>query len=476
MIIRLLIVAVVAAFLGFASHSMARGSYADLIRKVTPSVVTVFVEEQREGAGHRAVGRATADLDNDTLRSTLQHLLSGPSGAADPGDRGFALGSGFIIAEDGVIVTNRHVIEGARSIKVKLADGKEYAAQLIGADSATDIALLRIKAAHLPALRLASSAGVAVGDTVLAIGNPFGLGQTVTAGIVSARGRSLATDPYIDFLQTDAAINQGNSGGPLVAQDGTVIGVTTAILSPSGGSVGLGFAIPGETVQSIISDLKAHGRVDRGYLGISVQEMSPALALALKSTDSTAGTLVTAVEPDGPSSNTLRVGDVILNVNKMPVSTEDLGKIMARLKPGVSVPAVVLRDGTKQSLALNVGQLPDPPPNPAMSGEVDTWVPTLELAVVNSTSAIRKALKADEDYGLVVTQLRRVGIAGLAGLRVGDLITHAGPQPLESVGELAAFGQPSPQNPMLLRIVRAGAPRFVALTGVEDPEPVGVRQ
>ena len=472
---RILVLAGIAALLGYASHSMARTSYADLIRHVAPSVVTVFVEEQRQGAGQRAVERATADVNNDTLRSTMQRLLSGPSNDTEPTDRGFALGSGFIIAADGVIVTNRHVIDGARSIRVKLADSREFNAQLIGADSATDIALLRIHANHLPALRLASSTSVSVGDTVLAIGNPFGLGQTVTAGIVSARGRSLAADPYIDFLQTDAAINQGNSGGPLVAQDGTVIGVTTAILSPSGGSVGLGFAIPGETVQSIISDLESHGRVDRGYLGISVQPLTPGLAAALKSPETKSGTLITTVEPDGPSANTLRVGDVILSVNQTPVNTADLGKIMARLKPGISVAAVVLRGGAKQPITLTVGQLPDPPMNPMMTGDVDTWVPTLELAVVNSTGTMRKALKTDEDNGLVVTQLRRVGAGGLAGLRIGDLITHAGSQPLESVAELASMTPPSPQNPLLLRIVRTGAPRFVALTGVEDPEPIDAR-
>jgi serine protease Do len=207
-------------------------------------------------------------------------------------------------------------------------------------------------------------------------------------------------------------------------------------------------------------------------LGISVQAMTAALATALKSPDTKFGTLVTAVEADGPSANTLRVGDVILSVNKVPVNTAILGKVMARLRPGSSADAVVVRNGAQQSISLTVGQLPDPPINPTMSGEADTWVQNLELAVANSTNAIRKALKADEDNGLVVTQLRRLGAGGLAGLRIGDLITHAGSQPLQRVAELASVAPPSPQEPLLLRIVRGGSPRFVAVTGIEDRQPL----
>jgi len=186
-----------------------------------------------------------------------------------------------VIRADGLIVTNRHVIAGARVIRVRLTDAREVPATIVGSDAITDIALLKAKVDHLPVLRLGSSSAVAVGDAVIAIGNPFGLGQSVSAGIVSARGRILEDDPYIDFLQTDAAINRGNSGGPLLALDGTVVGVTSAIFSPSGGSVGLGFAIPAETVSSIIGQLEAHGRVERGYLGISAQEPTPVLAKAL---------------------------------------------------------------------------------------------------------------------------------------------------------------------------------------------------
>src|SRR6201996_306241 len=270
--------------------------YAELVRQVGPSVVTVLVEEKREGAGQRAAERATANSDPAGVSELLRRLLTGPGNVPAHHDGGDAQGSGFVIRADGLIVTNRHVIVSARAVQVKLSNGQRLPAKVVGADAATDIALLKVTTMPLPMLNLGSSANVSVGDAVIAIGNPFGLGQTVTAGIVSARGRTMEDDPYIDFLQTDAAINFGNSGGPLLTTDGTVVGVTSAIFSPSGGSVGLGFAIPAETVAAVVGELEAHGHVDRGYLGISAQPMTPAVARAfgLKSPD---GALVTALEP-----------------------------------------------------------------------------------------------------------------------------------------------------------------------------------
>jgi serine protease Do len=442
------------------------GGYAELVRQVGPSVVTVLVEEKREGAGQRAAERATANSsDPGGAGELLRRLLTGPGNAPVHHDGGDAQGSGFVIRADGLIVTNRHVIVSARAVQVKLPDGQRLPAKVIGADAATDIALLKVTTGPLPMLKLGSSANISVGDAVIAIGNPFGLGQTVTAGIVSARGRTLEDDPYIDFLQTDAAINFGNSGGPLLSTDGDVVGVTSAILSPSGGSVGLGFAIPAETVSSVVSELEAHGRVDRGYLGISAQSMTPAVARAF-GLSSPAGALVTALEPKGPSADTLRVGDVILSINNTPVTFENLGKMAGRLHPGTTVQTVVMRDGAKQQLALLIGQLPDPPNDPALTGDTDTWVPSLELGVAKSTRAIRTAIKAsDEVGGLIVTQLRPAGAGALAGLKVGDLITYAGSKHLESVSDLATVSRPSVKQPLLLLIIREGAPRFVAATG-----------
>ena len=444
----------------------AHDGYAALVRKASPSVVTVLVEEQREDAAQRAVERSTADTNG--LDAGLRRLLTGSNGPPTGGPRDTVLGSGFIIDPEGIIVTNRHVVVGGRLVRVKLTDGREVDAQVIGSDATTDIALLRVHAGRLPALKLSDSKGVAVGDPVIAIGNPFGLGQSVTAGIISARGRTLENEPYIDFLQTDAAINHGNSGGPLLSADGAVIGITSAILSPSGGSVGLGFAIPSEAVTSIIAEIEAQGRVDRGYLGIAVQAMTPSLAAALGGADPPAGALIASVSRDGPTAGTLQIGDVLERLDGQPVDVANLGKIMTRLRPGSSVEARVLRDRTLQSLQLTVGRLPDPPLDPRLTGATDTWIPGLELAVAQSTTAIRLALKADENSGLIVTQLRPSGAGSLAGLRIGDLITHAGPYQLVRASELAGVPAPTAQAPLLIRVIRDGAPRFVAVTGSED--------
>jgi serine protease Do len=336
---------------------------------------------------------------------------------------------------------------------------------------------LKVSAGNLPALRLGSSNSVSVGDAVIAIGNPFGLGQSVSAGIISARARTLEDDPYIDFLQTDAAINHGNSGGPLLSTDGTVIGVTSAIFSPSGGSVGLGFAIPAETVAAVVGQLEAHGRVERGYLGISGQAMTPLLAKAFGMKTST-GILVTSIDSQGPAVGALWVGDVVLKIGPSTVSFKDLSKITARLMPKALVVATVLRAGKQQSVALTIGRLPDPPSDPALTGDQDTWVPALRLGVANTTADIRKAIKAtDEPSGLIVTQLRPAGPGAMAGLRVGDLITHIGPRQLVGIADIAKVAAPTAQAPLLLRVVRDGAATFVAITGeAESPLSDGINQ
>src|SRR6202522_2897451 len=366
--------------------------YAALVRRVSPSVVTILVEEAALSAGQRAALSARA-RDYDSIQSAIQRLLSGVNGDQSRDDGATAsLGSGFIVRADGLIVTNRHVIAGARKVHVHLPDGRDVTADIVGADAMTDIALLRVHAGGLPALRLGSSEDVSVGDAVIAIGNPFGLGQSVSAGIISARARALEDDPYINFLQTDAAINRGNSGGPLLSTAGTVVGVTSVIFSPSGGSVGLGFAIPAETVSAVIRQLEAHGRVERGYLGVSAQELTPLLAKALGMKAPT-GVLVTAVDPQGPAVSTLAVGDVLLRIGPSTVTFKDLTKITARLAPKTLVVASILRAGKQESVGLTIGRLPAPPADPALTGDQDTWVPALRLGVANTTEEIRKTIK-----------------------------------------------------------------------------------
>jgi len=450
----------------FCSPSGADPSgYASLVRRVSPSVVTVLVEEAAVGAGHRAALRARA-RDYDSMQSAIQRLLSGVNGDQSRDDGATAsLGSGFVVRADGLIVTNRHVIVGARKVHVHLPDGRDFIADIVGADALTDIALLRVHAANLPALRLGSSEDVSVGDAVIAIGNPFGLGQSVSAGIVSARARALEDDPYINFLQTDAAINRGNSGGPLLSTAGTVVGVTSVIFSPSGGSVGLGFAIPAETVSAVIRQLEAHGRVERGYLGISAQELTPEVAAALH-VKVPGHAVVTALDPQGPSRESLAIGDVLLTINLTPATFKTLSTITARLIPDSLATIRIARDGKEQSLAIKVARLPDPPDDSAVSGGQDSWVPALGLGVAETTVDIRKAIKADtEPSGFIVTQLRPAGPGAVAGLKVGDLITHVGTKQLIAISELATVHVPTRQAPLLLRVVREGSPAFVALTG-----------
>jgi serine protease Do len=449
-----------------AADDAVQTGYASLVRRVAPSVVTVMVEEKSVSAGQRAAARANPDAGADAVSELIRRLLSGASGNRSADERAAAaLGSGFVIRADGYVVTNRHVIADARVVHVRLTDGRELPATIVGADALTDIALLKVAAGQLPVLRLGSSTAVSVGDPVIAIGNPFGLGQSVSAGIVSARARTLEDDPYIDFLQTDAAINRGNSGGPLLSLDGTVVGVTSAIFSPSGGSVGLGFAIPAETVAAVIAQLLAHGRVERGYLGISAQAMSPTLAKALGMKKS-AGALVTTVDAQGPAVGALMVGDVLLKIGSSTVTFREMSKITTRLTPHALVVAKVFRAGSEQSVALTIGRLPDPPADPALTGDVDTWVPALRLGVANATADIRKTIKAaDEPGGLIVTQLRPAGAGALAGLKVGDLITHAAGKQLVNVADIATAAQPTPEAPLLLRVVRDGNASFVAVTG-----------
>ncbi|HEY6432893.1 MAG TPA: trypsin-like peptidase domain-containing protein, partial [Acetobacteraceae bacterium] len=272
-----------------------------------------------------------------------------------------ARGSGFIINPDGMIVTNNHVIKDAGRITVTLDSGQTLPAKVIGADPRTDIAVLKIEADHpLPYVELGDSAKLEPGEWVIAIGNPFGLSETVTAGIVSAMGRNIGAGPYDQFIQVDAPINEGNSGGPLLTQDGKVVGMNTAILSPSGGSIGIGFAIPSDLIKNISMDLEHSGHVTRGYIGVSTQSVSPAMAKALSLPNDT-GALVAGVEPNTPAQHAgLQPGDVIRSLNGQPVkSPRELAVDVAGIHPGDTAHLGVLRDGHDQTVDLHVAQLPN---------------------------------------------------------------------------------------------------------------------
>jgi serine protease Do len=329
-------------------------SFAPLVREVGPAVVTI-----------RSVGttnRQTQQIDPQ-MREFMERFFGRrlPNGQEAPGQRRpLGVGSGFIVNPNGTIVTNNHVIEGADEITVVLADGDEHIATLIGTDPKTDLAVLRIDAGkRLTAVDWGNSDNVEVGDWAIAIGNPFGFGGTVTAGIVSARGRDIRSGPYDDFLQVDASINRGNSGGPLFSQKGKVIGVNTAIFSPSGGNVGIGFAIPANLAQSVVNDLIDDGSVDRGWLGVSIQPVTSEIADAIGLAD-IGGALIAEVVQDGPAEDGgLRRGDVILSFDDTPIETiRDLTRTVADTDPGTDARVRIFRRGEVRTITIRTGRFP----------------------------------------------------------------------------------------------------------------------
>ncbi len=342
-----------------------------------------------------------------------------------------SLGSGFIVSTDGYIVTNAHVIRDATRIRVRLANRDEYEAKLIGSDPKTDIALIKIQpTGPLPVIRLGSSAALEVGDWVLAIGNPFGLAQTVTAGIVSAKGRVIGAGPYDDFIQTDASINPGNSGGPLLNVDGEVVGINSAIFSRSGGNIGIGFAIPIDLGRHIVDQLRQHGRVVRAWLGVTVQNMTPSLAKSFD-LDHPRGVIVADVVPGGPADRAgLRRGDVIIGYQGRAIlETQHFPALVADTPVGSRVEVNVLRGRTERAFAVTVGQLPERKP-PAQLAREEGW--GLDVADLNPQLARRLGLPVAE-RGVVVTAIRPASSADDAGLRPGDMIRQVNRREVRTV-------------------------------------------
>ncbi|SFX02494.1 Do family serine endopeptidase [Marinospirillum alkaliphilum] len=326
-------------------------SYAGAVRQAAPSVVNIYTT--------KVVEQQINPLMNDPF---FRHFF-GPGGQPRQQRMQSSLGSGVIVSSEGYILTNHHVVSGADEIRVALRDGRETFARIIGSDPDSDLAVLRIELDNLPAIALASSDTLEVGDVVLAIGNPFGVGQTVTQGIVSALGRnSLGINTFEDFIQTDAAINPGNSGGALINPYGQLLGINTAIFSRSGGSQGIGFAIPSNLARQIMVDLINEGFVVRGWLGIEVQEMTPALAQSLR-LDSPRGVLVAGLLRNGPAHNAgLQPGDVIVAINGQRVSgARETINFIASLRPETQITLEVVREGRSRNLTATIGQRPSSP-------------------------------------------------------------------------------------------------------------------
>lgn len=336
-------------------------SFADIVEQVKPSVVSVRVTARREAA---------SDPDMSDLPPGLERFFrrfgqeGGPEGAPRGRGRGegparMSQGSGFFISADGFVVTNNHVVQGATEVQIVTDDGRTLSARVVGTDARTDLALLKTsEGGSFPFVRLGASTP-RIGDWVLAVGNPFGLGGTVTAGIVSARGRDIGSGPYDDFIQIDAAVNRGNSGGPTFNAAGEVIGVNTAIVSPSGGSVGIAFAIPAATVEKVVADLKEKGSVSRGFIGVQIQPVTAEIAEAIGLRTPT-GALVADATANGPAARAgLRRGDTIVSINGEPVKdARDLSRRIAAVKPGENVKVTVWREGRERSVSIEVGRQP----------------------------------------------------------------------------------------------------------------------
>jgi serine protease Do len=433
------------------------GSYADLVARVAPSIVTVRSE--------RVAKASPASL---------------PFGGQDPfsrffGDRGpvlpeapqrqAGLGSGVVVSADGTILTNHHVIDGAEKIQVELSDRRTFTATLVGSDPASDLAVIRIDAKGLAALPLGDSGKTRVGDVVLAFGNPLGVGQTVTMGIVSAKGRAtgLGDGSFEDFLQTDAPINQGNSGGALVNTSGELVGINSQILSPSGGNIGIGFAIPAKMASNVVAQLVEHGRVRRGQLGVIVQGVSSDIAKSLGLAE-VQGALVSTVNEGSPAEAAgIRRGDVITAFNGEPVAdSNNLRNRVASTLPGSTVTLRVVRGGEAQSLTAKLGELSGP--KTAQNGtEGPAEGGRLGLAVQPLTPDQAREQGLAGRKGLLVVGVDPAGPAATAGFRPGDVIQEVNGQSVADAAELKAAVRTSGDRPALVLVARDGGTLFLAL-------------
>jgi serine protease Do len=430
-------------------------SFASVVDRVKPAVVSVKVNIE-EAASH------SDDLSDqlDNLPPDVQQFFKHhgeQDGAPDHQERrhGMALGSGFLISADGYVVTNNHVVEHAKAVTVTMDDGKTLDAKVIGTDEKTDLALLKInEAGDYPFVKLSKDMPH-VGDWVLAIGNPFGLGGTVTAGIVSAEGRDIGSGPYDSFLQIDAPINKGNSGGPTFNLKGEVVGVNTAIFSPSGGSVGLGFAIPASTVEGVVASLEHGGVVSRGYLGVQIQPVSQDIAdgLGLKAVK---GALIDEAQPGTPAAEAgLKSGDVITKLNGQEVKDPaDLTRHVGALKPGEKVELSFLRDGTEKTVGLTLA---------AQKTEQ-----TAKAEAAQSESALKLGLQlapGEGQTGVAIVSVDPDGLAASKGLSTGDSILEVSGKPVTQPSEvkaLIATAKQEGKKSVLMLIRTSDASRFVA--------------
>jgi serine protease Do len=446
--------------------------FADIVEKVKPSVISVRVKvdggPKMTGLEGDSPFPPGSPMERFFKRFGMPDDQDGGPRQRGPRGRNYSMGqgSGFFISADGFAVTNNHVVDHAESVEVTTDDGKTYTAKVIGADPKTDIALIKVEGrGDFPHVALADKAS-RIGDWVIAVGNPFGLGGTVTAGIVSARGRDIGAGPYDDFIQIDAPVNKGNSGGPTFDVDGNVIGVNTAIYSPSGGSVGIAFAIPADTVKTVVTQLKDKGAVTRGWIGVQIQPVNADIAdsLGLKSAE---GALVAEPQPDGPAVKAgIASGDVITSVNGQPIKdARDLAKRIGGMAPGASVKLSVVSKGAEKTVDVTLGELPrEQRQAKAETGERDnsgTDVPRLGLSLAPAD----KVAGAGSE-GVVVTQVEPDGPGAAQGFRTGDVILDVAGKRVTSPDEVRkamADARTGGKRTVLLRVKSGDNTRFLAV-------------
>ncbi len=454
---------------GAAFAKTAPDSFADLAEELLPSVVNISTTQVIEG-------RSGPELPKLPPGSPFEDFFKEFFDRNQPGQRSrraTSLGSGFIVDVEGYIVTNNHVIQDADEISVILHDDTRLKAELVGRDAKTDLAVLKVKPkGKLTAVKFGNSDTARVGDWIVAIGNPFGLGGTVTAGIISARGRDINAGPYDDFIQTDASINRGNSGGPMFNLKGRVIGINTAIFSPSGGSVGIGFAIPSSTARPVIKQLIKHGIVRRGWLGVHIQAVTEEIAETLGLKEAT-GALVASVIPGGPAEKAkIEAGDVILRFNNNKVDQmRRLPRIVAETEIGVSVPLEIWRNNKKITLRAKIEELEDTTEVAAKTSGPkkgkESSIKALGLKLSSLTAKMRGKYSLEKDAkGVVVTSVDENGPAAEKGIRPGDVIVEISQEEVSGPADVkkkVAEAEKSGRKSVLLLIEGQGGLRFVAI-------------
>jgi len=440
--------------------------FADIVEKVKPAVISVRVKVDG-GSQASALGGndVPPGLREFFRRFGMPDVPNGSEGM--PRGRGRNIitgqGSGFFISADGYAVTNNHVVEKAESVQITTDDGKIHKAKVIGTDPRTDLALIKVEDGPFPYVKL-SDKSPRIGDWVLAVGNPFGLGGTVTAGIVSARGRDIGASAYDDFIQIDAPVNKGNSGGPTFDTDGNVIGVNTAIFSPSGGSVGIAFAIPSDTVSTVVTQLKEHGAVTRGWIGVQIQPVTQEIAdsLGLKKAE---GALVAEPQANSPAQKAgIEAGDVITSVDGKEIrDARDLAKRIGAMAPKASVKLTVLHKGTEKAVTLTLGELPNAKEARANSGDDDS---SADLGKLGLTLAPAARVSGSGSEGVVVTGVDSSGIAADHGFSTGDVILEVAGKSVSTpadVNDVVSSARTDGKRSVLMRVKKGDNTRFVAL-------------